>query len=141
MQGLSTEGQGLGNQYQVPDQRQSAKTVSPDIEWINVKPLMRIPYDVGLISGVIRKVSEIKLDNESKNKLQEGLLEEKEYEKENKSFLIRTSQPVSKKVAKCENKSNSKQLEAKSEENWCNFANSQKIQSLLVRAKARRNKI
>ena len=78
------------------------RSVSPDSEWIMGKAWMRLPYEEALQSGVIRQVSDIQLDHESKKKLKEGLLVEDEYEKQIHGFLVRTSLNDAQKVVECE---------------------------------------
>ena len=81
------------------------KTVSPESEWINGKDWMKLPYEKALESGIVRKVSDIKLDHEAKKKFKEGLLFEEDYERQIKGFLVRISKSDPKKVIKCENES------------------------------------
>ena len=83
----------------------NAATVHPTSEWSTGKDWMRLSYDGVLNSGIVRKVSDIQLDHESKKKLNEGLLVEEDYVKEVKGFLVRVDLTSIEKVIKCEEES------------------------------------
>ena len=63
------------------------KTISPDSEWILGKTWMQKSYDEALISGVIKKASDVQLSHESKKKMKKGLLIERIMKEEFMDFL------------------------------------------------------
>ena len=78
------------------------KDVHPQSEYATGKDWMKLTYDEEIQSGIVRKLSDIKLDHESKKKLKEGLVLEKQYEKEVKGFLVRASESDPTKIVECE---------------------------------------
>ena len=81
------------------------KDVHPQSEYATGKDWMKLTYDEEIQSGIVRKLSDIKLDHESKKKLKEGLVLEKQYEKEVKGFLVRASESDPTKIVECEKQS------------------------------------
>ena len=78
------------------------KTVNPESKWINGKDWMRLLYEEALETGIVRKVSDIKLDHESKKIFKEGLMFEEDYERQIKGFIVRITKTDPKKVIQCE---------------------------------------
>ena len=66
-------------------------TIDPNSEWIRGKPWMQRSYQEALSSGIVRRAEDLKLDHQAKKKLKEGLLEDVEYEREVKGFIVRPS--------------------------------------------------
>ena len=82
-----------------------AKDVHPQSEYATRKDWMKLTYVEALKTSKVRKISDIRLDHESKKKLKEGLVLDKEYEREVKGFLIRASLSEPAKIVECEKES------------------------------------
>ena len=80
----------------------NASTVSPDSEWIQGKAWMHSSYNEALSAGVIKKVSDVQLNHESKKKMKEGLLIEEDIERRIYGFLVRSHHDTASKIAECE---------------------------------------
>ena len=82
-----------------------AKDISPNSEWICGKDWMKQPYEDVLNQGILKKVSDIKLDNDAKKVLKEGLIDDF-YEKEVRGFMVHVNKSDAENIVQCELKSN-----------------------------------